>query len=114
MIEFIHTEHSLGFRIPSCVKLFGTVIIVEFDEKLVTDHDCVGISMYREARIKIQPDTPAYPRTQQQIEHTFFHELTHFILDAMVESELRTNEKFVDVFSGLLHQALTSMEYDNG
>lgn len=46
--------------------------------------------------------------TQQpdMMESTFFHELVHIILGRIGEEELNDNEKFVNVFSGVLHQAL--------
>lgn len=48
---------------------------------------------------------------KDNIEHTFLHEATHAILQAMGEDELNDNEKFVDTFSGLLHQVLTTQKY---
>lgn len=43
--------------------------------------------------------------------NTFFHELTHAILDTMGENELSANEKFVTTFSGFLTEAVRSFEY---
>jgi hypothetical protein len=43
-------------------------------------------------------------------EHTFCHELTHAILDLIKEDKLSKNEKFVDLFGGALHQALSTMK----
>jgi hypothetical protein len=45
------------------------------------------------------------------MEHTFFHEVTHVILDMMGEEKLSSDEKFVDVFSGLLHQVIKTSKY---
>jgi hypothetical protein len=42
---------------------------------------------------------------------TFFHELVHAILNCM-NHDLNNDETFVDVFGGLLHQALKSANYD--
>lgn len=42
---------------------------------------------------------------------TFYHELVHAILFEVDES-LYTNETFINAFSGLLHQALSTAEYD--
>lgn len=39
--------------------------------------------------------------------NTFYHELTHTILDTMGESELSGNEKFVCAFSSFLTEAMT-------
>lgn len=41
-------------------------------------------------------------------QQTFCHELVHAILDRMGEHDLNGNEKFVDVFGSLLHQAWSS------
>ena len=43
-------------------------------------------------------------------EQTFCHELVHWILNVMSEDE-KHDEQFVETFSMLLHQALTTMEY---
>lgn len=42
--------------------------------------------------------------------HTFCHELTHSILTSMGHP-INADEAFVDSFSGLLHQALTTATY---
>lgn len=38
--------------------------------------------------------------------NTFYHELTHAILDTMGEKELSSNEKFVNCFAGFLCEAM--------
>lgn len=38
--------------------------------------------------------------------NTFYHELTHSILDTMGENDLSKNEKFVNTFSGFLCEAM--------
>ena len=45
--------------------------------------------------------------------NTFFHELTHAILDTMGEVELSGNEKFVCCFSSFLTEAINSFKYNN-
>lgn len=42
---------------------------------------------------------------------TFYHELTHAILDTMGENELSKNEKFVNTFSSFLNEALRNARY---
>lgn len=42
---------------------------------------------------------------------TFYHELTHAILDTMGEGELSKNEKFVNTFSSFLTEALRNARY---
>ena len=66
----------------------------------------MGEAAYKVCEIRVQRIGVA-PQRQAQV---FLHELVHCILYEMV-SDLRTNEVFVDTFSSLLHQALTSAEY---
>ena len=62
--------------------------------------------------IKLTPISPAHPIPDSSIEHTFIHELVHMCLYHTEQYELGKNEGFVDAFAGLLHQALTTMEYE--
>ena len=47
---------------------------------------------------------------KDRLESVFYHELVHAILATMGQNELYADERFVEVFSGLLHQAVTSMK----
>jgi hypothetical protein len=100
-------------RIPTRFKLLGHTITVEYDHMLDGRNGCTGEARYTTNSIALQPNTDTFNRPTSQREHVFLHELTHHILNEMNEHDLRSNEKFVDVFSGLLHQALTTMEYEN-
>ena len=40
---------------------------------------------------------------------TFFHELTHAILDSIGEDDLNENEQFIDAFSNALYGAIKTM-----
>ena len=42
---------------------------------------------------------------------TFYHELSHCILDTMGDGELSKNEKFVNTFSSFLTEALRNARY---
>lgn len=99
-------------RIPQRFKLMGHTITVEYDPMLDGRNGALGEARYTTNSIALQPNTDTFNRPQSTQEHVFLHELTHHILNEMNEHELRGNEKFVDVFSGLLHQALTTMEYE--
>lgn len=48
--------------------------------------------------------------TEERKEQTFYHELTHAILDAIGEDDLNCNEQFVDAFSNVLYQAIKTMK----
>lgn len=99
-------------EIPKSFKLMGRTIKVEYLPMLNFKDGAVGMAYHRSHRVGIQPDCPEYPRTKEDIEQTFLHELTHHILFAMGETKINDNEKFVDMFAGFLHQAITTMEYE--
>lgn len=44
--------------------------------------------------------------------NTFYHELTHAILDTMGEKELSSNEKFVCTFSSFLCEAMSKARFE--
>ena len=93
--------------IPTQLNLYAQTIVVEPSTTLVQDQEAVGLANFENNTIQLQIDSPKYPRSRRQIEEAYLHELTHFILQYM-EHELRFNEPFVDQFSKLLHQAMTT------
>ena len=98
--------------IPTSFLIYGQEIQVDMVADLGRKEAALGITRYRENLIQLQDDAPGYPIPYQQIEQTFYHELVHVILAAMHATELNDDENFVDTFSHLLHQAITTMEYD--
>ena len=97
-------------NIPKKFRLMGHEINVKFVEDLTNEHESVGAAVYRRDEIRLQPSINGNLRSENLIAHNFLHELVHFILYMMEEDKLRDDEKFVGVFSGLLHQALDTME----
>ena len=97
-------------KIPTSFKLYGQTIQVEFAKDILGKDDLVGYAEYRTNTIYLAPSTDVYPRSQEQIEQTFCHELLHLILHFAGEDKLRKNEKFVGALAYLLHQALITME----
>ena len=51
-------------------------------------------------------------QSQESKENTFYHELTHAILDTMGENELSANERFVCTFAGFLTEAMTNAYFE--
>lgn len=102
------------FKIPHKLEIFGHTITIRFVDDLRDLTGCDGIVKYRQNEIVIQTDCKGIRKTEGQIEEVFLHELTHKILAEAGYEELAENEKFVKLFSKLLHQALTSMEYSEG
>ena len=99
-------------KIPKSFKLFGQTIDVVIIDDLTQKTGGVGMAHINCNTIAIQPDATGYTRKEDQLHETFLHELTHMILHHMSEDALKENEKFVDIFASLLHQALTTMEYE--
>ncbi len=98
-------------RIPKSFYLHGQKIKVEYEKDWAHQTDENGNAAYRINRIILQPRTESYNMTVEATEQIFCHELVHFILFSM-ESDRRNDEKFVNLFGSLLHQALVTMEYD--
>lgn len=75
--------------------------------------NCCGWACYDECLIKLQEQSEYIERKDEVLGHVFCHELVHFILNAMHETDLKTNEKFVDVFGALLHQYMITAKYED-
>lgn len=100
---------SKNFPIPGSFDLHGHTILVRLDPKLTQEDDALGQALYRRNEIKLQTPSETWPFPPSKMEHSFFHELVHFILFEM-NSPLRTDEVFVDNFASLLHQAMITSE----
>ena len=87
--------------IPKSFWLGGLQIDVNYDENLYKNKKIVGEARYPLQSIALDPSITK----KQSIEQCYFHELTHWILYVMNEDELRSNEKFVDMFATFLYQA---------
>jgi hypothetical protein len=85
---------------------------VEFNQDLLYKDDAYGQVSYREQKIFILPDTRQFPRSVEQIEHTYLHEIIHLILDEMNKKDLSKDEDFVDMFAGFLHQIIQTSRGD--
>lgn len=103
-------------KIPKRFKLFGQTIDVVFDPTLTHEKDWNGAASYRNGCIKLQPDSPQTPRKPQMIEQTFCHELAHYLFYAAGAKKggewLHQDEDLVEMVGCLLHQALTTMEFE--
>lgn len=98
-------------RIPKKFSLFAREITVEYDPKLLDNEDYQGAANFRKDKIILQSNGENIKRPSIRREQVFFHELVHWIYNVMEEHELCRNEKHVEIFSQLLHQALSSAKY---
>lgn len=100
-----------NMKIPKRFKLFGTTMNIVWDNKRMNDVGAYGSHDYATCEITLSDKEGIDDLAEDRIMDTFYHERTHAILDAMNEVELSKNEKFVDVFSKLLRQAIESEEF---
>ena len=94
-------------RIPSSFPLFGKTVTVTIYPVAKWPHgeNTVGLWNPSKNSISIRGD-----QRGPCLEQTFFHEVTHAILDAL-SHKLARDEVFVDQFASLMHQALTGARY---
>jgi predicted SprT family Zn-dependent metalloprotease len=97
-------------RIPKRFQLFGHTIEVNWYDNLLIRTNNVGEAHYNFNEIKLDY---MHERPESYKEQVFLHEVLHLILNLLGEEELRQNEKLVDTFASLLHQAINTMEYDD-
>lgn len=96
--------------IPSAFQVGGQDIIVVEIEKCQNDN--LGTCCIAEGVIEIARTFSGRTQCDSVKLNTFYHELTHAILDTMGETELSANERFVNTFSGFLTEAIKSFEYE--
>jgi hypothetical protein len=87
--------------------MYGTA---DEDLKLIKIQDAVTVIRKHEENGK-QLETPVII-TEQAIIETFFHEVTHIILDALGEDELSENEKFVNLMGKAWLEIYLSSVYE--
>lgn len=97
--------------LPSKFNLLGREINVKLVSDLKERHGAWGTYRDNTGEIELQCSTDSVGAADSLVEHSFYHELVHAILSAMGENDLNENEKFVDVFAGLLHQMQTTAKY---
>lgn len=101
-------------KIPKRFKIMGHTVEVITDSDFCIANNCMGVTWDSQNKIvlsdKIVSDSEYKAIPKSKKEQTYLHEVVHNILSAMNESELNNNEKFVDTFSALLHQVLTTSE----
>lgn len=92
-------------KIPKSYKVGGQLMEVHQVERC--DNNNVGTSFLAGGYIELADKCNKCDSIPERMKvNTFFHELTHSILDTMGESELSANEKFVSCFSSFLTEAM--------
>lgn len=100
--------------IPNSFNVGGVRMNVNIIDKLpggILGNCCLATSTVNIARTYMN-NNEIYEQSKESMTNTFYHELTHSILDTMAEFDLSKNEKFVCTFSSFLNEALGSMRFD--
>ncbi len=100
-------------KIPLAFTLFGQRIVVTWRDDLIEKEGAGGLARMTRNEIELQNQNCAsLKRPRSLSEKTFLHEMLHLIFHFLGEDELRDNEVLVDRMALLLHQALTTAEYE--
>ena len=95
-------------NIPKKFMLLGRQFeVVPIDQSMagILPLDYHGLCLPDLNEIHISTDIP-----RSKLESTYMHELVHAVLSCMGNDDMYSNEAFIDMFSGLLHQALVTGE----
>jgi Zn-dependent peptidase ImmA (M78 family) len=103
-------EGENKMKIPNKFKVGGQDLNVVFKDTIYGDK--MGECCIWSGNIQISEIYKGEPQTDSSKFNTFYHELTHAILDTMGEYELSANERFVCTFSGFLSEAIRSFEFN--
>ena len=99
----------MEFKLPKKFKVGGVDYIVKQVE-YCGDYDNFGFCRLQ-GIIEIANQAGGYKVTDSKKSQTFLHELTHAILFTMRKDELNDAESFVNTFSSLLNEAISTMEH---
>lgn len=96
-------------KIPKELYIAGQKITIEVDNTLSYDNE-LAAACNSENRIKVCEEFKGDILPDDMIEQSLWHEITHQVLYKMNEFELSGNERFVQSFSLLLHQAIKTLK----
>lgn len=92
--------------IPKSFKLMGHTIRVVIRDDLLTDADCYG--RWWKAKQLIELQSVGGDLTKSFQLQTFWHEVTHAILETIGEDKRSGDERYVDLWGQMIHQVLTT------
>ena len=101
----------MKFKIPQQFNVGGQSIAVS-ETAQMDDNTLLGECSIVQGYLLIARTSRGKDVTAECRLNTFFHELTHLILDTMGEDELSGNEKFVNTFSSFLTEAIVSSKIE--
>lgn len=102
-MKLIQGDDPFKNLIPSSFELGGTTYKVEQVDNLL-EGDNVAFINFPTSTVRIANQFKGSTCSASYKEVSFYHELVHGILDTMGQSELSSDEVFVEGFANLLHQ----------
>ena len=97
-------------KIPSKIRIGGQEVKVTLPDKI--EDSKLGKCCMASGKIEIARSFDGIDQSHTSKENTFWHEVTHCILDTMGRSDLSRDETFVCCFAGFLTECYHSMEED--
>lgn len=91
-------------NIPKEFKLNGKKITVEFNDDYCEQEGLLGEADFTQKIITLTAKEGNKRLPKSEVVSTFYHELTHLILDAANRHKLKYNEDFVDTVGLLLYE----------
>lgn len=117
-------NEAKNFKIPKSFTLFGHKYDVILSDDLFKTSNCYGladddlktVTIQKAAKVaKIyeeeEKEVPFYI-TDEVVVETFYHEMTHIILDAIGETKLSENEALVNMFGKAWLEIYLSSTYE--
>lgn len=95
-------------KIPKSFKLFGSTIIVKFDNDKCADDSSYAFARYKANQIFLADFVNGNKINYNEIEASYYHEMFHFILNRLGYDDLNDDEKFVKQISKALQQCLST------
>jgi predicted SprT family Zn-dependent metalloprotease len=98
-------------KIPYQFKMQNHTIKVEINNEKCEDREALGLADYNVNKIYLATKSQGVNVSKSIIEHSFCHELAHYLLNALGEKEKNEDEAYVDLLGGLLAQVLSTMKF---
>ena len=100
-------------RIPKRFKLMGQTISVEQVSHIGNTNNTLGEARHFQNSILLQKSVEGMELPTDRAAQIYLHEVMHLVLHNAGVAEMAADETFVDLISSLLHQVLTTSEYED-
>ena len=96
-------------KIPKKIQILGRTIEVVIGGEDPDGDGAWGEAVFKEGRIYLYKKSKGEKVSRDAMEATFFHELTHWILNMQGYDKENNDEDFVDRVSGAMHQIFNQL-----